>query len=181
MLIGKVILMIGIQLADICIFLGGNLITWSSKKQQVVARSSTEAEYRALFSAATELVWIQNLLTEIGLQLQSQPPLLWSNNIGAHALACNPVYHARTKHIDLDVHFIRNLITDNKLEVMYVPTATQPAYIFTKALSLDWFSLLRNKLTMTYHMLSLREPVVVHAPDKNTSVANYFSSAIQSA
>ena len=147
----------------------------------MVARSSTKAEYRALFSAATELVWIQILLTEIGVQLQSQPPHLWSNNIGAQALACNPVYHARTKHIDLDVHFIKNLITDHKLEVLYVPTAAQPAYIFTKALSLDWFSLLRNKLTMTDHMLSLREPVAVHSPNKNTSAANYFSSAIQSA
>ena len=69
MLIGQVILMIGSQLAGICIFLGGNLITWSSKKQQVVSRSSTKAKYRALSSATTELVWIQNLLIEIGVQI----------------------------------------------------------------------------------------------------------------
>ena len=157
------------SVSGICIFLGGNLITWSSKKQQVVARSSTEAEYRALSSAAIELVWIQILLIEIGVQLQSQPPLLWSDNMGAQALACNPVYHARTKHIDLDVHFIINLIIDHKLGVRYVPTAAQPADIFTKALSLDRFSILRNKLTVTDHMLSLRGHVAVHAPDKHIS------------
>ena len=70
------------SVSSICIFLGGNLITWRSKKQQVVARSSIEVEYRALSSVATEFVWIQNLLTEIGVQLQSQPPLLWSDNMG---------------------------------------------------------------------------------------------------
>ena len=101
--------------------------------------------------------------------------------MGAQALAYSLVYHARTKHIDLVVHFIRNLITDHNLDVRYVPIATQPAYIFTKALSLDRFSLLCNKLTMIDHMLSLRGPVAVHAPDKNTSAANYFSSSIQSA
>ena len=71
------------SVSGICIFLSGNLITWSSKKQQVVARLSTESEYRALSSTTTELVWIQNLVTKIGVQLQSQPPLLWSNNMGA--------------------------------------------------------------------------------------------------
>ena len=86
-------------------FLGGNLITWSSRKQKAVARSNTEAEYRALSSAATDLMWVQHLLTEIGISI-SQPLVLWSDNLGAQALACNPVYHAKTKHIELDVHFI---------------------------------------------------------------------------
>ena len=72
--------------SGVCIFLGGNLICWSSRKQKVVACSSTEAEYRALSTAATYVVWIQNLLTEIEVHLQSKPPIL----------ACNPVYHART-------------------------------------------------------------------------------------
>ena len=100
----------------ICVFLGGNLITWISKKHKVVARSSTEVEYRALSSAATNLMWVQHLLTEIGISV-SQPPMLWSDNLGAQALAYNLVYHSRTKHIELDVHFIRNLISEHKLEV----------------------------------------------------------------
>ena len=83
-------------MSGVRIFLGGNLITWSSRKQKVVAKSSTEAEYRALSSAATDLVWIQNILTEIGVNL-SQTPVIWSNNLGVQAFACNHVYHARTK------------------------------------------------------------------------------------
>ena len=74
------------SVSSICVFLGGNLITWSSKKQQVVARSSTEAEYRALATAATDFFWVQNLLTEIGISLHPQPSILWSDNLGAQAL-----------------------------------------------------------------------------------------------
>ena len=92
---------------------------WSSRKQRAVAMSNTEAEYKALSSAATDLIWIQNFLAEIGIT-PSQTPVLWSDNLGARALACNPVYHARTKHIELDVHFIRSLISKHKLEVMYL-------------------------------------------------------------
>ena len=82
--------------------------------------------------------------------------MLWSDNLGAQALACNPVYHARTKHIELDVHFIRNLISEHKLEVRYVPTESQTADVLTKPLSLDRFRLLCSKLTMCAPMLSLR-------------------------
>ena len=87
-----------------------NLIAWSSRKQRVVALSSTESEYRALSSASGELIWVHNLLHEVGLTLQTYPPVLWCDNRGAQALAMNPVYHARTKHVDLDVHLIRDLI-----------------------------------------------------------------------
>uniref|UniRef100_A0A803QGW3 Uncharacterized protein n=1 Tax=Cannabis sativa TaxID=3483 RepID=A0A803QGW3_CANSA len=87
-----------------CVFLGGNLINWSSRKQKAVARSSTESEYRALASAATELVWIHSLLTEIGISLHKTPPVLWCDNQSAQSLALNPVFHTRTKHIELDVH-----------------------------------------------------------------------------
>ena len=68
-------------------------MTWSSRKQRVVARSSTEAEYGTLSSATTDLIWIQNFLAEIGIT-PSQTPILWSDNLGAQASACNPVYHA---------------------------------------------------------------------------------------
>ena len=107
-------------MSGLCIFLGGNIITWSSKKQNTVARSSTESECRALASTSVELVWIQNLLMEIGVPFQLTPPILWCDNIGAQALASNPVHHARTKHIELDVHFVRNLVADHKLEVRYI-------------------------------------------------------------
>ena len=73
-------------------------------------------EYIALASSTTDLVWIQNLLAEIGVHCSSQIPVLWSDNMGAQALACNSVFHARTKHIELDVHFVCNLISDQKLD-----------------------------------------------------------------
>ena len=113
------------------------------------------SSYRTLCSAATDLMWVQHLLTEIGISV-SQPPMLWSDNSGAQALACNSVYHAKTKHIELDVHFIRNLISEHKLEVRHVPTESQPADVLTKPLSLDRFKLLCSKLTMCAPMLGLR-------------------------
>ena len=75
--------------------------------------------------------------------------MLWIDNLGAQALACNPVYHARTKHIELDVHFIRNLVSEHKLELRYVPTESQPIDLLTKALSFELFKMLSNKLNMT--------------------------------
>ena len=164
------------SISGICVFLGGNLITWSSRKQKAVARYSTEAEYRALSSAATDLMWVQHLLTEIGISF-SQPLVLWSDNLGAQALACNPVYHARTKHIELDVHFIRSLISEHKLEVRYVPTESQTADVLTKPLSLDRFRPLCSKLTMCAPMLSLRGHVEAAsdnaAAPQDTSAASY--------
>ena len=129
------------SMSGLCVFLGGNLITWSSKKQNAVSRSSTKSEYRALATTTAELVWIQNLLTEIGIPLQTQPPILWCDNIGAQALASNPVHHARTKHIEIDVHFIRNLVAEKKLEVRYVSSNNhQPADLFTKPLPFERFN-----------------------------------------
>lgn len=88
------------------VFLGSNPISWCAKKQPTVARSSTEAEYRAMTQTATDLVWIQHLLSELKVPITS-PPVLWCDNKSAMALASNPVFHARTKHIEIDYHFIR--------------------------------------------------------------------------
>ncbi|XP_058217465.1 uncharacterized mitochondrial protein AtMg00810-like [Rhododendron vialii] len=91
------------------IFLGSNLVSWCAKKQHTVARSSTEAEYRAMAHTAADLVWIQQLLTELKVPI-SPPHVLWCDNRFAIALANNPVFHARTKHIELDYHFIREQV-----------------------------------------------------------------------
>ena len=147
------------SMSGICVFLGCNLITWSSRKQKVVARSSTETEYRALASATTDLVWVQNFLTETGIKLQQTPSLLWCDNQGAQALANNPIYHSRTKHIEIDIHFVRDLVTTNKLEIRYIPTELQPTDIFTMALSEPRLQSLRSKLTMEDSTCSLREGV----------------------
>ena len=91
------------------IFLGDNLVSWTARKQATVSRSSTEAEYKALANATAEVMWVQKLLTE----LRIDHPLaarLWCDNLGAKYLSANLVFHARTKHIEIDFHFVRERV-----------------------------------------------------------------------
>ncbi|KAM1260029.1 hypothetical protein ACFX2J_039256 [Malus domestica] len=120
------------------VFLGSNPISWSSKKQQTVSRSSTEAEYRAMSSTAAELDWIQQLLTFLHIHL-SCAPVLFCDNLSAIALSFNPVQHQRTKHIEIDVHFVRERIAQKKLLVQFVSSGEQFADILTKGLSAPLF------------------------------------------
>ena len=89
-----------------CTFLGSNCISWRAKKQPTVARSSTEAEYHAMASAAAELTWLSFILRDIGVSL-IEPPHLFCDNLSALHLTVNLVFHSRTKHIQLDFHFVR--------------------------------------------------------------------------
>jgi Reverse transcriptase (RNA-dependent DNA polymerase) len=130
-----------------CIFYGSNLISWSSKKQPTVARSSTEAEYRSLATTGTELIWLQFLLKELQLPISS-PPILWCDNIGATFLAANPMFHARTKHMEIDYHFIRERVLTNSLQVKFICSRDQLADLLTKPLSTPRFLLIRDKLTL---------------------------------
>jgi hypothetical protein len=88
------------------VFLGSSLISWHAKKQPVVSRSSTEAKYRSLATTTAELYWLRMLFRELQVYLPT-PPNIWCDNMGAIALASNPIYHARTKHVEVDYHFIR--------------------------------------------------------------------------
>ncbi|KAH9801347.1 retrovirus-related pol polyprotein from transposon RE1 [Citrus sinensis] len=141
-----------------CVYLGQNLISWSSKKQQTVARSSTESEYRALSTACAEIVWIQALLGELKLKC-SQIPVIWCDNNGAAALATNPVYHAKTKHIEFDVHFIREKVTCKQVEIKYVPSEWNVADVLTKPMAYSFFNYYRDKLNVVPRPLSLRRGV----------------------
>ncbi|PKU63719.1 Retrovirus-related Pol polyprotein from transposon TNT 1-94 [Dendrobium catenatum] len=138
-----------------CAFLGSNLISWQVKKQKTVARSSTEAEYRALATAAMDIIWLQRLLGEFGIS-SSSPTTLFCDNISYIALANNPVFHARTKHIEIDFHFVRECFHNKLLHVTHVHTTDQLADLFTKALSLQRFQFLRHKLTIHEPNISLR-------------------------
>ena len=91
------------------VFLGSSPISWSSKKQSTVSRFSTEAEYRALATTAAELSWLRQLFRDLLLFLH-HIPVLWCDNVSTIALASNPVFHARTKHVEVDYHFIRERV-----------------------------------------------------------------------
>ena len=126
------------------IFFGPNLISWSSKKQYLVARSSTEAEYRSLALTTSELLWVQSLLQE--LKIKHELPHVYCDNMSAVALTHNPVLHARTEHMELDIFFVREKVLNKSLLVTYVPSIDQVADIFTKPLSPTRFETLRNNL-----------------------------------
>jgi hypothetical protein len=110
-------------------------ITWSSKLQRSISTSTTEAEYYALAYAGKEAVWIQNLLNQLGYaECSTGPTSLYSDNEGALALVKNPEFHARTKHIDVSAHYIRELAEDKKVETRHAPTNEMLADILTKPL-----------------------------------------------
>ena len=141
-----------------CIYLGNNLISWSSKKQPIVAKSSTESEYRALSSASSKLSWLQSLFSELKI-MKLPPPVLWCDNQSAGDLARNPVFHSRSKHIELDIHYIRDKVLKKEPEIRYIPTKEQVADVFTKPLSFPKFSYFRSKLNVINRPLSLRGDV----------------------
>ncbi|XP_038683045.1 uncharacterized mitochondrial protein AtMg00810-like [Tripterygium wilfordii] len=104
-----------------CILLGDSVISWRSKKQTSVARSSTEAEYRALATTTQEIVWLRWLLGDMGVQSPSPTPLFCDNRSAIH-IAHNDVYHERTKHIEIDCHFTRQHVTQGTIQLCSIST-----------------------------------------------------------
>jgi hypothetical protein len=110
-----------------------------------VARSSTEAEYRAFATAVSNIAWIKSLLDELGLPIRA-PPLLLCDNVGATQLSLNLVLHSRMKQIAIDLHFVRDYVHRGQLRVAHVHTNDQPADLLTKPLVRSRFALLRDKI-----------------------------------
>jgi hypothetical protein len=137
------------------VYLGNSLVSWSAKKQAVVSRSSTESEYRAMSITTAELFWLRMLFKELGVALP-HAPVLWCDNVSALALASNPVFHARTKHIEVDYHFVREKVVNGDILIKFISTHDQIADIFTKGLSTARFNFLKSKLMVVPPPISLR-------------------------
>jgi len=127
------------------LYLGGP-VSWASRRQACVALSTTEAEFVAAAEATKEAVWLQQLLSELGINHRST--LLHCDNQSAIALVKNPAFHQRTKHIDVRLFFIRDAQESGKVDVTYVSTDQQLADIFTKALAVPRFEKLRSALSI---------------------------------
>ena len=129
------------------VFLGDNLISWSSKRQNTVSRSSAEAEYRAIANAIAEASWLRQLLSELHSPLR-RATLVYCDNISAVYMTSNPVQHQRTKHIEIDLHFVRERVAVGDLRVLHDPTSSQYADIFTKGLPSYVFTEFRSSLNV---------------------------------
>uniref|UniRef100_A0A0A1WIR6 Retrovirus-related Pol polyprotein from transposon TNT 1-94 n=1 Tax=Zeugodacus cucurbitae TaxID=28588 RepID=A0A0A1WIR6_ZEUCU len=123
----------------------GSVFSWKSKKQSVVALSSTEAEYIALSTAAKEAAYIRKLLTEMGF-LVNGPTVINSDNQGAMHLVKHPVYHSRSKHIDLKYHHVRDMYKNNEINLNYICTEEMFSDIFTKNLQKTRHCKFRNNM-----------------------------------
>jgi hypothetical protein len=127
------------------IFLSSNLITWCARKQAIVSRSSTEAEYKALANATTEVIWVQSVLVELGTNLP-RSPCLWCDNLGATYMTVNPRFHGRTKNIEIDFHFVRERVAQRQLHVRFISSADQVAEGFTKSLPVSKLDIFHRNL-----------------------------------
>ncbi|CAN1188688.1 Retrovirus-related Pol polyprotein from transposon TNT 1-94 [Linum perenne] len=128
-----------------CSFIWGNLVTWRSKKQNVVARSSAEAEYRALALGICESIWLKRVLTELRVKYE-EPIQFLCDSQAAISIVKNPVHHDRTKYVEVDRHFITDTVAAGTVQVYYVSSKQQTADILTKALPKDVFEFLTSKL-----------------------------------
>ncbi|GJZ35186.1 ribonuclease H-like domain-containing protein, partial [Tanacetum coccineum] len=130
-----------------CVFLGDNLLTWSFKHQDTLSRSSAKAEYRGIANVVAEISWIRNLLHELH-NLLFTATLAYCDNVSAIYMSANPVQHQCTKHIEIDIHFVRDKVAAGHVRVLHVPSRFQYADIFTKGLSYPLFIDFRSSLSV---------------------------------
>ncbi|CAA6664730.1 unnamed protein product [Spirodela intermedia] len=128
-------------------FLGGNLIMWCDKKQPVVSRSSVESELRAMTQGLCEVLWIKGILEDLKIQYDSPTKLFCDNKLTID-IAHNPIHHDRTKHVEVNCHFIKEKIKNGILTIQHIRSEEQCAYIFTKGLYGPTMRRLLGKLGM---------------------------------
>ncbi|GJS92283.1 ribonuclease H-like domain-containing protein [Tanacetum coccineum] len=133
--------------SEYCVFLGDNILTWSFKCQDTLSRFSAEAEYRWVANAVVDTSWIRNLLRELHTPLFTAT-LVYCDNVSAVYMSANPVQHQRTKHIEIDIHFVRDKVAVGHVRVLHVPSRFQYANIFTKRLPYPLFTDFRSSLSV---------------------------------
>nr|GEY92730.1 ribonuclease H-like domain-containing protein [Tanacetum cinerariifolium] len=130
-----------------CVFLGNNLLSWSSMRQPMLSRSSADAKYRGVANVVDETCWLRNLLRELHTSLSSAT-LVYCDNVNVVYLSCHSVQHQRTKHIEIDIQFVRDLVSAGQVCVLHVPSRYQFADIFTKGLPSALFEESRSSLSV---------------------------------
>jgi hypothetical protein len=133
--------------SDYVVFLGDNLISWSSKQQPTISRSSVEAKYQAIINVVAETTWLRQLLGELH-SLIHRTTLVYYDNVSAIYLSTSPVQHQRMKHIEIDLHFIHDKVAAGVVRILHMPTTSQYADIFTKGLPTSVFTEFRSSLNV---------------------------------
>ncbi|GKF30873.1 ribonuclease H-like domain-containing protein, partial [Tanacetum coccineum] len=133
-----------------CVFLGDNLLSWAAKRQHTLSRSSVDAEYRGVANVVAETAWLRNLLRELHSPI-STTTLVYCDNVSAIYMSANPIQNQRTKHIEIDIHLVCDMVTTGQVRVLHVPSHYKYANIFTKGLPSALFEDFRS-------ILSIRPP-----------------------
>ncbi|GJV58218.1 ribonuclease H-like domain-containing protein [Tanacetum coccineum] len=147
--------LLSLSTSGYCVFLGDNLLSWSAKRQHTISRSSAEAECRGVANVVAETAWLRNLLRELHSPLFTAT-LVYYDNVSAVYMSANPVQHQQTKHIEIDIHFVRDMVKAGHVRVLHIPSRFQYADIFTKGLSSALFEDFRSSLSVHPPPLKLR-------------------------
>ena len=133
--------------------IGSGVVSWSRKKQPTVSLSSTEAEYKALCAATCEVVWLRRLLQDVG---EERKEMIKCDNQSSINIAKTPIFHAMTKHVEAQFHFVREKLQSNEITLMYCNTSVNAADIFTKPLGKIKFELFREMLGVEVNPFSIK-------------------------
>ncbi|GMI91113.1 cysteine-rich RLK (RECEPTOR-like protein kinase) 8 [Hibiscus trionum] len=128
------------------VYVDNYLVAWSFKRHKSVSRSTSEAEYRSVADTMSEILWVNTVLKYMGIHASSSP-VVWCDNTSVVSILANPVFHSRSKHVELDVHFVREKVVEQKVQVNYVRAEYQVADGLTKPLSKTYFQDFRRKMS----------------------------------